>query len=618
MQSQQGARRAVIEAMEPRRLLTVLAPDLSFHPPLQFQPPGTGVDQAIPVSKGRYIVISSVTDVSGGDRGDTTDTYRRLFADGMFDPTFGTKGKLVFDADLINVTFTGSRFITVDNEHAVLNAYTFNGKPDESVGHGTGTITLPFKPPTKGDVSFYEVGLEHTYGNGGMLVLVDLIFEDNTPEEYQFLKLNADATLDKSFGDNGIITIAQPKAQLNEDFFGKNGFYVDLLRGYSVTPPSDLLMRFTANGKLDTSFGDNGTATIAPFSQRFQELPNGKIEFMEFNGGPIVIHRLNNDGTPDKSFNSSGSLTVKVPTGADTPGFDLAADQHDYFVDAQGRTLVATGGTILRYTTSGKLDSYPFNGTVHFDGLGIAQDKHGNILTTRDADRVQERDVILPFTQLGSDGVAQIFGTFGNDTVSIRKIAGDRLQFVVNGETTDLSASKVKQINIDLYNGANVIDAGVDVRCFIHTSAGRDAIVTGGGNDTIRSGGGSDTIHCGGGNDIVTAGGGDDFIVGGAGNDSISGGDGRDTLFGGAGNDTLTGDAAADRIYTNNGNDHVFGGGGDDRIFADYQSGNDTLSGGSGNDVFVTRDALRDLVNGDGGTDRATIDAMDVVTSIEI
>ena len=48
------ARQSFIESIEPRILLTVFAPDLSYQPP--FQPPGTQTENVIPLSKKRYLV----------------------------------------------------------------------------------------------------------------------------------------------------------------------------------------------------------------------------------------------------------------------------------------------------------------------------------------------------------------------------------------------------------------------------------------------------------------------------------------------------------------------------------------------------------------------------------
>src|SRR5689334_51392 len=143
MKTTDRRRAPFIEAIEPRLLLTVFAPDLNYQPPKPVTIPGYFDPNPIPVSKERYIVATEVTDDSGGDIGDTTATYSRVFADGRIDKTFGINSHLVFDISLLNVQFTGSRFIVTSPDNAQLSIYTFNGKPDETVGNGTGMITFP-------------------------------------------------------------------------------------------------------------------------------------------------------------------------------------------------------------------------------------------------------------------------------------------------------------------------------------------------------------------------------------------------------------------------------------------------------------------------------------------
>ncbi len=160
-------------------------------------------------------------------------------------------------------------------------------------------------------------------------------------------------------------------------------------------------------------------------------------------------------------------------------------------------------------------------------------------------------------------------------------------------------------------------DASQILAVSITGGAGDDRIVNdtalpatldgGDGNDTITGGSAADVIY----------GRGADRLLGGLGSDRIYGNGGRDNLFGGGGNDRLYGGASADSLYGQNGSDELFREGGDDRLFDDYQSGLDTLHGGPGNDLpFVTRDGVVDQVFGDSGTDTASADSIDVLTSI--
>src|SRR5207245_9603690 len=89
-----------------------------------------------------------------------------------------------------------------------------------------------------------------------------------------------------------------------------------------------------------------------------------------------------------------------------------------------------------------------------------------------------------------------------------------------------------------------------------------------------------------------------DYLVGGAGNDHIYGNGGNDTILGGAGDDWLYGGDGNDVITGGPGSDHIFGGPGSDTIHAD--------------------DGERDYVDCGPGSDRAYVDALDIVKNCEV
>jgi hypothetical protein len=89
-----------------------------------------------------------------------------------------------------------------------------------------------------------------------------------------------------------------------------------------------------------------------------------------------------------------------------------------------------------------------------------------------------------------------------------------------------------------------------------------------------------------------------DYLAGGAGDDKIYGRGGNDTLLGGAGDDYLDG---------GDGNDIITGGPGSDRIL-----------GGPGSDTIHADDGERDTIDCGPGSDRAYVDAIDVVKNCEV
>jgi hemolysin type calcium-binding protein len=106
-----------------------------------------------------------------------------------------------------------------------------------------------------------------------------------------------------------------------------------------------------------------------------------------------------------------------------------------------------------------------------------------------------------------------------------------------------------------------------------------------------------------------------DVIRGTPDSDVICGGGGRDRLYGGAGHDLILGGKGNDRLYGGPGREHLLGGPGDDVLVGGLDD--DELFGDTGADLLLARDGLADFVLGGRGPDRARVDRMDLVRSVE-
>jgi Ca2+-binding RTX toxin-like protein len=286
------------------------------------------------------------------------------------------------------------------------------------------------------------------------------------------------------------------------------------------------------------------------------------------------------------------------------------------------------------------------------NSIVVSRDVAGNILINGGAVAVAGGQPTVANT-----GLIQVFGTGGNDTISLDETNGA------------LPAAQ-------LFGGA-----GNDT---LTGGSGNDELFGGAGNDTLLGKGGNDLLFGGDGNDTLIGGAGDDQMFGQAGNDLMiwnpgdgtdlmEGGDGIDTaevnggngaenftlsangtrvrfdrlspapfsldigttehfvlnmnggddvftagnglaslisltVDGGDGNDTITGGDGNDTLLGGNGNDVIIGG-----------RGNDTLLGGSGDDTFIWNPGDgSDTVEGQDGTDTLVFNGANVNEKIDI
>jgi uncharacterized delta-60 repeat protein len=119
------------------------------------------------------------------------------------------------------------------------------------------------------------------------------------------------------------------------------------------------LARYQSNGKLDKSFGTSGTVvTKLEDSGAFDLLlqPDGKIIAVGYGRSAVQLARYLDDGRLDRSFGEQGTVTSQPTPGAYQPGRPA--------LDQAGRIIVpltppycnSCGTSIARYTRNGRLD----------------------------------------------------------------------------------------------------------------------------------------------------------------------------------------------------------------------------------------------------------------------
>ncbi len=326
----------------------------------------------------------------------------RYNANGSLDTTFGTGGKVTTAVSPLNdwvnaiaiqpdgkIVAVGYYQVTGASKFVVVR-YNANGSLD--TGFGTGGDTVTAIGP---NVSAYAVVLQPD----GKIVASGYTY-DGTNFNFALVRYNADGSLDSSFGTGGIVitAVGSPADGYAYDLALQPDGKI-LATGYTRVGStySFGLVRYNANGSLDTSFGSGGmvttafpTATIGALARAVDLQPDGKIVvsgwlFIDSQHQDFGVARYNPDGALDTSFGTGGRVTTSV--GVRAVGIDAKLQLNGKIVVAGYNRETSTSPltfALVRYLPNGSLDpTFGTGGKVttaigpyddYIIGLGIQRD----------------------------------------------------------------------------------------------------------------------------------------------------------------------------------------------------------------------------------------------------
>jgi uncharacterized delta-60 repeat protein len=404
--------------------------------------------------------------VVGNILGNTTGedfALLRFNADGSPDTTFGHNGVATTDipgasdnfAQGVVVTQPDGKVLVAGTSYDVtarvtLARYNADGTPDTSFGAG-GVVNLGFGASGYGTLAGVAVT------SSGQIIVAGTGFR-SIDHDFAVARLNADGSLDTTFGQNGIAFA---------DFGAEDtavGVAIDsngriVVAGYTLHPGEGLprfdtldfaVARFNADGSLDANFGNGGKVTSGLGSDYDSAVGvaidgSGRIvvagnTFPNYQPEEVVV-RYNADGSRDTTFgpNQDGMAAVA--------NFGYAASA---VIDRSGRIIVGgTGGTfgddfaLVAFTPSGNLDTTfgpSHDGTAVTDFAGsydwiasLAIDPAGRIVAAGGSDQGSPNGNDFAVARYNPDGSLDTsFGSGGKITTDFG-FSDDG----VNGVTTD-------------------------------------------------------------------------------------------------------------------------------------------------------------------------------------
>lgn len=373
-------------------------------------------------------------DLGGDDRSTSTHTlsdgkilvagYRRvaelevvlmrLMPDGSADSTFGTNGQVVtplgsgpdqaFDMAVqangkILLAGTGSDGLSMNGNFLVLR-YNADGSMDPGFGTG-GAVTHSFH--TASNFGFNN-GMAIALQSDGKIVLGGGASDGTSTYQYYPTvgRLNADGSLDTSFGTNGFTQYTFPGGQggIGNDVKLLSDGSI-LLSGWAAGVGSSHdfgLVKFDANGGPDMSFGSQGSKIydFGPVFDRAFEVEvqsDGKLLLSGFTAsslnsdGIMAVIRLLPNGDEDATYGSFGRVMYTLDGDwTEAYGSDIQADDKllvggltslngtEYLflsrllTDGSMDTTFGTGGTTKVNITDANMYSTDFSLAIQPDG----------------------------------------------------------------------------------------------------------------------------------------------------------------------------------------------------------------------------------------------------------
>lgn len=143
-----------------------------------------------------------------------------------------------------------------------------------------------------------------------------------------------DGRRDHAFGDNGIVSLRFDDLQASDESFGlvelSNGkLMVAITRHDWDANSSGLLVRLHADGRLDTSFHDNGLyrfeLTNEPYVwfEGVMQQRNGDVVVWGATDAAGLVLRLNGDDQLDPGFGNQGCIRLTAPRGNARVGIEF-------------------------------------------------------------------------------------------------------------------------------------------------------------------------------------------------------------------------------------------------------------------------------------------------------
>jgi uncharacterized delta-60 repeat protein len=341
-----------LQALE--RLNTDGSPDSTFGSDGYTQVDGGDAGAFVLTSAGKIVMPVSFS-------GNVQFEPLRLLSDGLADPSFGFQGfagdspsqiSAESIATLPNGQILSANAVVVDNtQGVVIRRYNANGAIDST-----------FAPKLGIDGQNGSIFIVSANQSSGGYSTYDIGTDSRGniylgESSYGIMRFTASGKLDTTFGSNGLASLTLA-----------GNFFIEPTGQILATTGAGLVTRLTADGQLDTSFNSTGTVTLpSTFTEQagvFATFSNNQILVGGTSNAPsgttcLTVMRLNADGSIDTSFGTNGlAIADMLPAEMTAPFFRTG------YAATASSLAVSTNGTIVLAGTDNGNDDYGIEGYV--------------------------------------------------------------------------------------------------------------------------------------------------------------------------------------------------------------------------------------------------------------
>lgn len=349
-----------------------------------------GVDTALR-QDGKIVTASGLTQANLFGESKTRLGLAVFNDNGSIAQTFGSSGVIVVSFGFSNdaavsiatrqdgkvvVAGTSNKYRSQQSFLSYVNQYNADGTPDISFGQN-GQIFV--KPITRDRDLITDLELQPD----GKMVLVGTT--GTYPSSIFITRRNIDGSVDSAFGVGGTTITSFPTniAGANSVALQSDGKIIVVgSANTSATNGDMIVLRYNVDGTLDSSFDNDGWATI-DLGYAYDKAYAVKIQLdgkIVLAGTQFSIVRLNSDGSLDATFNGTGSVLGTF--GSSITAGNLAW-AHDLLIQPDGRIVVGGKMTVsfnpnnsilARFNSDGSLDTtFDQDGKVDISSFGRAE-----------------------------------------------------------------------------------------------------------------------------------------------------------------------------------------------------------------------------------------------------